>query len=227
MTKQLDFPLNYRPMDRFVDDVAGSASDFPQYVFIEPCYFGSGQNDQHPPTDVMHGEVLTAEVYNALRANQELWASTLLVLTYDEHGGFFDHVAPPSTVAPDANTTRFAFDQLGVRVPALLISPWVDPGVFSAVLDHTSVLRYATDKWNLGLLGARVPQANSIASAIARSKARSDCPTSIPGSSAQPNDLTMPFNAHQVALAAFSHHLDAVSRPTMLVVGIALLCRHL
>ncbi|MCU1294392.1 MAG: hypothetical protein JWP08_3242 [Bryobacterales bacterium] len=209
MTNQLEFHLNYRRMDSFKADAAGSVSDFPQYVFIEPCYFGPGQNDQHPPTDVMHGEALIADVYNALRANEELWASTLLVLTYDEHGGFFDHVAPPPTIAPDTHTTQFAFNQLGVRVPALLISPWVDPGVFPGVLDHTSLLRYVTEKWNLGPLGARVPHAASIASAIARSTARSDCPRSIPRPAAQPNDLTKPYNGQQVALAGFTQHLEA------------------
>ncbi|HEX4168908.1 MAG TPA: alkaline phosphatase family protein [Bryobacteraceae bacterium] len=209
MSTQLEFPLNYRRMDRFAADVAGSANDFPAYVFIEPSYFGSEQNDQHPPTDVMHGEALIADVYNALRTNEELWASTLFVLIYDEHGGFFDHVAPPATIAPDTNTARFAFNQLGIRVPALLISPWVDPGVFSPVLDHTSLLKYATDKWDLGPLGARVPYAASIASAPVRSTARSDCPKSIPRPDAQPNDLTVPFNSHQVALAGLTQHVEA------------------
>jgi phospholipase C len=208
MTTQLQFPLNYRRMDRFAADVAGAAIDFPQYVFIEPCYFGAGQNDQHPPTDVMHGEALIADVYNSLRANEELWASTLLVLIYDEHGGFFDHVAPPATIAPDTHTAQFGFDALGVRVPALLISPWVDPGVFSAILDHTSLLKYVTDKWSLGPLGARVTQAASLADAIGRSTAREDCPLSVARPAAQSNDLTKPFNAQQVALAGFTQHLE-------------------
>ncbi|MBV9304064.1 MAG: hypothetical protein JOY62_11545 [Acidobacteriaceae bacterium] len=208
MIKQLEFPTHYRRMESFAADAQGPADAFPQYVFIEPCYFGAGQNDQHPPTDVVRGEQLIANVYNILRANEELWQSTLFVLLYDEHGGFFDHVAPPPTIAPDDNTNKFAFNQLGVRVPALLISVWVDPGVFHATLDHTSLLRYLTDKWQLGPLGNRVPQANSFASAIARTSARQDCVMSVTASSPQPIDPQMPFNAHQVALAAFTHHLE-------------------
>ena len=210
MVKQLEFPTRYRKMARFAADAAGPGSDFPQYVFIEPCYFGASQNDQHPPTDVMHGENLLADVYNQLRSNEELWESTLLLVLYDEHGGFYDHVPPGAAVPPDGNTTQFAFDQLGVRVPALLISPWVDPGVFSTVLEHTSLLRYATDKWQLGPLGARVPQSNSFASALMnRSSPRTDCPRSVSPLSAQPIDTTAELNAHQVALAGFTHHLEA------------------
>jgi phospholipase C len=208
MTKQLDFPANYRKMDRFAADAQGSAADFPAYVFVEPCYFGSGQNDQHPPTDVMHGEVLLADIYNALRGNEALWASTLLIVLYDEHGGFFDHVAPPPTIAPDGNTKNFAFDQLGIRVPAILISPWVNADVFSGSLDHTSVLRYLTAKWGLGPLGERVARANSFAGAVGRASARSDCPVSIERPPARPNDLDAPLNAHQVALAGFTQHLE-------------------
>lgn len=208
MTKQLEFPTHYRRMADFSADTQGDANAFPQYVFIEPCYFGAGQNDQHPPSDVMHGEALIANVYNLLRANEDLWRTTLLVLVWDEHGGFFDHVPPPPTVAPDGNTKDFAFDRLGVRVPALLISPWVDPGVYPAVLDHTSLLKYLTDKWELGPLGNRVPQANSFASAIARTSARPDCIRSVAAAAAQPNNTELPFNAQQVALASFTHHLE-------------------
>lgn len=210
MVEQLKYPEHYRRMERFAADAGGPAADFPQYVFIEPCYFGADQNDQHPPTDVMHGESLLATVYNELRANEELWASMLLVVMYDEHGGFYDHVPPGTTVAPDEHTNQFAFNQMGVRVPAILISPWVDPGVFSPVLEHTSLLKYITDKWELGTLAARVPQSNSFASALAnRRSPRSDCPRSITAASVQPIDMTADLNAHQVALAGFTHHLEA------------------
>jgi phospholipase C len=208
MTQQLELSNGYRQLTRFAADTQGRASDFPQYVFIEPSYFGAGQNDQHPPTDVMHGEALLANVYNALRANEELWASTLFVLPYDEHGGFFDHVPPPATVAPDGNTKQFAFDQLGIRVPALLISPWVDPGVFPTILDHTSLLKYVTDKWQLGQLGNRVPQANSFARAINRTSPRPDCIRSVQVPAAQPNKMDVALNAHQLALAGFTQQLE-------------------
>ncbi len=93
MLHQLEHALHYHDMQRFFQDAAGPAGDFPQYSFIEPAYSGAEQNDQHPPSDIMQGEFLLAKVYNALRANGELWNSTLFVFLYDEHGGFFDHVA--------------------------------------------------------------------------------------------------------------------------------------
>lgn len=206
MTEQLKYPGNYRKMDRFAADAA--SADFPQYVFIEPCYFGPGQNDEHPPTDVMHGEALLATVYNELRANEALWASTLFVVLYDEHGGFYDHLPPPATIPPDGNTKTFAFDKLGVRIPALLISPWLDPGVLSTQFDHTSLLRYLSDKWKLGPLGNRTAQASSFAAALARTAARTNCPGSLTIPTAAASDANPALNAHQVALAGFTHNLE-------------------
>src|SRR5215469_2616026 len=199
----------YRHLERFVEDAAGAEAEFPQYSFIEPYYFGAKQNDQHPPTDVRHGEALIAQVYNALRGNDELWKSTLFVLLYDEHGGFYDHVPPPSTVSPDQHTNVFGFDVLGVRVPALLISPWVDPGVLKTQFDHTSLLKYATDKWGLGPLGNRTAQASTFADArMKRSSARGDCPRAIEVPVASDNPPDSPLNGHQTALAGFSHYLE-------------------
>ena len=160
--RQLRNALRYRPFARFEQDAAGSADDFPAYVFIEPSYFFN-QNDQHPPSDVHKGEVLLARVYNALRANDELWARTLLVLVYDEHGGFYDHVYPGPAVPPDDDHDEYTFDQFGLRVPAILISPWLAAGVCKTELDHTSLLKYVSDKWRLGPLGARTLHANSFA----------------------------------------------------------------
>lgn len=208
MTEQLKFPGNYRKMESFALDASGPADSFPQYVFIEPCYFGSGENDQHPPTDVMHGEALIATVYNELRGNEELWQSTLFILLYDEHGGFYDHVPPPGAVAPDNNTKTFAFDKLGVRVPAVLISPWLDPGVLPTEFDHTSLLRYVSDKWGLGPLGNRTAAAQSFASAFVRTSGRTDCPRQLAVPAGAPMVSNPPLNAHQVALAAFTHHLE-------------------
>jgi phospholipase C len=151
--------------DSFEEAAAGPADDFPQFVFIEPSYFLQ-QNDQHPPSDVMHGDILIARIYNALRRNETLWKETLLVILYDEHGGFYDHVFPGPAVPPDSHAEEYTFDQFGVRVPAILISPWVGRGPFAVELDHTSLLRYLTDKWQLGSLGARTAAANSFADVI-------------------------------------------------------------
>lgn len=174
----------YATMDQFYEQAAEPAANFPEYAFIEPAYFGAEENDQHPPADVRKGEELIAKVYNTLRGNADLWNSTLLVIVYDEHGGFYDHVAPPATVAPDNHTTEYAFVELGVRVPAILVSPWVKRSVVKTVFDHTSLLRYLCDKWNLPPLCARMQagagamQARSIAEALSQTM-RTDTPASI------------------------------------------------
>lgn len=142
--------IKYRKFQNFFGDAAGDEDKFPRFCFIEPAYNHPGANDDHPPYDVMSGQALIAEVYNALRANEPLWKSTLLLIVYDEHGGFYDHVAPPPTVPPDNHHSEYTFDQLGPRVPAILVSPYIQPGVFSEQLDHTSLLRYVSDKWNWG-----------------------------------------------------------------------------
>lgn len=159
-------PGVYGDMDDFHELASGDPAAFPEFSFIEPKYFsvfGHTQNDQHPPHDVSLGDALIADVYNALRGNEALWQQTLLVVLYDEHGGFYDHVPPPATVPPDdAVDTHFHFDfrRLGVRVPALLVSPHVKAGgVDHGTYDHTSLLAYLCRKWDLLPLGARCEQA--------------------------------------------------------------------
>ncbi|HEX7936209.1 MAG TPA: alkaline phosphatase family protein [Paraburkholderia sp.] len=169
---------NYRYFDEFFSDAAGPADAFPEFVLIEPKYFGEAQNDDHPPHNIMKAEKLIADTYNALRCNQALWQSTLLVILYDEHGGFYDHVPPPSNaVAPDEHTSTFDFTRLGVRVPAILVSPWCAGGVCHVQFDHCSVLKYLCDKWTLPPLGNRTKAAASIGLAIrTTSTARADTP---------------------------------------------------
>ena len=210
MVKQLRHLEHYRGMDDFFEDVEKDHASFPQYVFIEPCYSGKGQNDQHPPTDVMKGELLIAKVYNGLRSNEDLWRRTLLVIVYDEHGGFYDHVVPPPTEAPDDLTSEFSFEQLGVRVPALLVSPWVDPGVIHTVFDHTSLLRYLTDKWGLGPLGLRTAQANSFGpELLKRDQPRMDAPGAFTDALLGPVELpNKRVNENQKALVSFSQLLE-------------------
>lgn len=161
---------------------------------------------------------MIARVYNAIRWNEELWNSTLFIVTYDEHGGFYDHVEPPKAVCPDGNTFEYSFDRLGVRVPAVLVSPWLEPGVFSGVLDHTSVGRYLSEIWGIRPLGKRMAQAGSFRDALTSlSTPRDDTPPGIevppvkakvmataPGSGAQ--------NENQVALLALSDRLEEERR---------------
>lgn len=123
----------------FYDDPVGRHSfkkdaargRLPSYSFIEPRYFPDPvlrtlPTDEHPPHDVRLGEQLVADVYNTLRQSP-LWKKTLLVITYDEHGGCYDHVPPPSAVPPD-NYDPADFNRYGVRVPAVLVSPYIQEG---------------------------------------------------------------------------------------------------
>lgn len=108
----------------------------PSLTVIEPRYFdlkGFPGNDDHPSHDVASGQKLVKEVYETLRASPQ-WNETLLVITYDEHGGFYDHVETPyvNVPNPDGNTGPppyfFKFDRLGVRVPTIMVSPWIKKG---------------------------------------------------------------------------------------------------
>ena len=123
----------------------------PSVTFIEPEYTDgphSEPNDDHAPTGVEPGQKFLADVYNTVIANPEKWAKTLLVVTYDEHGGFFDHV-PPLNIPATINGIEF--QTTGVRVPAFLISPHVKPGQpFNGALDHTSILQLLDDRFVRG-----------------------------------------------------------------------------
>jgi phospholipase C len=212
--------INYHHMQRFHEDVAGDPKSFPRYVFIEPTYYPPGANDDHPCHNVIEGEALLASVYNSLRANKPLWESSLLVVVFDEHGGYYDHVEPPSTVPPDHHQENFDFKRLGVRVPAVLVSPFASRGVNHTVFDHTSLLRYLVDKWTLGSLGARVSDAgtNSIGSAL-QADPSNDGPVSISTSpeiggpiprAPAPAPATQ-LSSHQSALFALSHSLESMA----------------
>jgi phospholipase C len=113
----------------------------------EDLILGLQGNDMHPPGDVRTAENLLANIYTSLIANPETWNHTLLIITFDEHGGIFDHIPPPAAIPPDDNFQNgFCFDRYGVRVPALFISPLIqketvirsdDPLI---PFDHTSVI---------------------------------------------------------------------------------------
>ena len=99
-------------------------TSFPQFVLIEPKYFGEAQNDDHPPHNIMKAEKLIADTYNALRSNQALWERTLLVILYDEHGGFFDHVVRRRmSMAPDEHTASFDFTRPAFGCPLFSSHP--------------------------------------------------------------------------------------------------------
>jgi phospholipase C len=160
------FAGNFRFFSEFFRDLANGT--LPHYCFLEPRYFNFLSwmaNDQHPPHDVQLGEHLIADVYEQLRASR-YWAKSLLVVLYDEHGGIYDHELPPATVNPDGKPSidpPFAFDRLGLRVPAVLVSPLIAPGtVDSTLYDHTSLLATVRELFNLpDPLTKRDAQANT------------------------------------------------------------------
>lgn len=158
---------NWFDVSRFAAHVA--AGDLATYSFIEPNHMGPNSNSQHPGNnfephegvyDFERGEALIASIYESLRSNPEVFAKTLFLITYDEHGGLFDHVPPPTNaVAPTLGKaaisltrrfvslfvtyrgTRFDFRTLGARVPTVVVSPWVAKGrVDDTLYDHTSIV---------------------------------------------------------------------------------------
>jgi len=158
------------------------------YSFIEPRFINFHQwkaTDQHPPHDVRFGEYLIAEVYDALRASS-YWEKCMLLVLYDEHGGFFDRVPPPDNVPnPDgkvATDPPFDFTRLGVRVPAILASPWLEKGqVDSTIYEHASIP--ATLRVLFGLpsaLTARDKAANTFERNLTRTSPRTDAPLTLP-----------------------------------------------
>ncbi len=138
---------DFDDMDGFFARAA--AGTLPNVSIVEPIF---GRNDDHPPAHPLAGQLFIGQLYEALRDSPQ-WERTLFIVTYDEHGGFFDHVPPPSF--PDQRAAD-GFGQAGFRVPTLLVSPWVKPGtVFHTPVDHTSVIALLTQLYGLEPLTVR------------------------------------------------------------------------
>lgn len=153
-------------------------------------------------------------MYNAVRANEDLWSKCLLVVLYDEHGVFMTTKTPPSAVPPDHHQEEYTFDQLGLLVPAILVLPSVQKGVLNINFDRTSLLQYLTYKWNLGPLGARTAAAKTFAGAIG-TKVRTDCPKELPlggpAGSAVPAPGRPVMSSHQTALFSMTQLLESMT----------------
>ncbi|MDT7602308.1 MAG: phospholipase [Acidobacteriota bacterium] len=189
------------------------------YSFICPRFNNAAEghgNSQHAPEDARYGDNLVADVYEALRANDAVWAKTVLIVTYDEHGGFYDHVVPPaenipnpdginSPVAGDPGASfvpPFKFDRLGLRVPAVIASPWVKAGkIDSTRYQHTSVLATLKKMFNLpAFLTKRDASANTFDQIFQELSApRTDSPKTLPRAAlpkitASPTSAVHPLN---------------------------------
>jgi phospholipase C len=144
---------------------AASTGTLPAFSIVDPNYGilpgGEGGNDDHPDHDITLGQIFLASVYQAL-AQSPQWGRCLLIITYDEHGGFYDHVSPPTTV-----DERLEFQQLGFRVPSLVVGPFVKRGcVDSTQLEHVSVISTASRRFGLAPLNERANVTNDVSSAI-------------------------------------------------------------
>jgi phospholipase C len=164
------------------------------YVFIEPHYghvLSDGRNfkcgnSQHPLDDVTRGEKLLKDVYETVRKSPH-WMNSALIVLYDEHGGFYDHAAPPAATPPGDqsqsgnNRHGFNFDQLGVRVPVLVISPYTARGAIDhRVHDHTSVLATLEHLFGLRPLTRRDAGAVGVDQLFSLKQPRQDTPTRLP-----------------------------------------------
>ncbi|TVY28523.1 Non-specific phospholipase C6 [Lachnellula hyalina] len=179
---------NIAPLDKFYADA--KAGTLPQFTYINPecCSYQSF----HPPSPITLGEQFIKGIYEAVR-NSPQWEETLFILTFDEHGGFGDHVPPPVNVpagdnltytelAPDGRNNTFDFKRLGLRVPTLLISPWVGKGIIEkkglnngGEYTHTSILKFINELWALDDLTERVTYSSTFEHLITDIK-RDDTP---------------------------------------------------
>ncbi|KAJ1427859.1 Phosphoesterase [Sesbania bispinosa] len=170
----------------------------PNYVVVEQRYFdllSLPGNDDHPSHDVAEGQKFVKEVYEALRASPQ-WNEILFVIIYDEHGGFYDHVPTPvdGVPSPDGiagpDPFKFQFDRLGVRVPAIIISPWIEPGKVlhepsgpfpTSQYEHSSIPATVKKIFNLPeFLTKRDAWAGTLDGLLTLTTPRTDCPVKLP-----------------------------------------------
>jgi phospholipase C len=199
----------------------------PAYTFLEPS-FGASGNSQHPNYDVATGEKLIQDTYNAVRTGPG-WNDTLLLITYDEHGGNYDHFPPPSGATPPDNSIgefNFDFKRFGVRIPALLISPRIAAGtVFRAkrgIIDHTSVLKTIELRWNVPPLTERDKAAADLGDVLTLAVPRTDDPlqgvlpptSDIPHPEQAEPSLIENLHAHKVSLLPLRNDQGSYDRHT-------------
>ncbi|KAL5724862.1 phospholipase C [Ranunculus cassubicifolius] len=170
----------------------------PNYTVIEQRYFGTKLfpgNDDHPSHDVTDGQNFVKKVYEALRSSPQ-WNEMLFIIVYDEHGGFYDHVPTPSSGVPTPDDidgpapSFFKFDRLGVRVPCIMISPWIEKGTVlhgpsgpypNSEFEHSSIPATVKKIFNLNeFLTKRDAWAGTFETVITRTSPRTDCPLTLP-----------------------------------------------
>jgi phospholipase C len=151
---------NVLPVESFEE--ACERGTLPTVSVIDPAFL-LAPNDDHPPHDIKSGQAFISAIYKLLTKNPDQWAKTLFLITYDEHGSFFDHVSPPRVESDE----REDFRQLGFRVPSLVIGPYVKKNFVSHVqYDHVTFLSTITRRFGLSPLNARVSETNDVRDCI-------------------------------------------------------------
>lgn len=155
------------PIAEFFAACASGA--LPNVCFVDPRFQGETEgltNDDHPHADIRNGEDFLNTIYEAV-ASSPAWRSTVLVINFDEWGGFFDHVAPQRAPVPPGDAALGSDGLRGFRVPALVISPWSPRRtIIHDLYDHTSVLKMIEWRWHLGPLTIRDAAANNLADVL-------------------------------------------------------------
>ena len=149
-------------IQQFFTDVENG--ELPSFSIVDPVLTAGATigNDDHPPADVRDGQAFIASIYDALAASSH-WDRCLLVVIYDEHGGFYDHVPPPQTFEPQ----HPGFEQLGFRIPGFVVGPQVRSGcVNGTVFDHVSIAATVAKRWGLEPLNERVAATADLSSCI-------------------------------------------------------------
>ena len=197
-----------KDFESFADDVNDSSFDF-GYVFIEPAYdafpndFITG-NSQHPLGSVAAGERLIKATYEAIRKSP-IWGESLLIVTWDEHGGFYDHVAPGPAAAAGAigRAHGFTFEQLGPRVPAVIVSPLIPKNLIEHhLLEHASIPATLIDLFNLPTLPhSREGRVSGVMHLCILDTPRTDAPLTLPAPSVAVEFVAKPNIAFSDAVA--------------------------
>jgi phospholipase C len=183
----LGIPGSFRKFSRFADDWQGTRP-MPQVIFLEPEYTDaplSDPNDDHPPTAITKGQQFLRDIYATVSANPARWQRTMLIILYDEHGGFYDHVSPLPIRTEIGARGGFsvAIENTGIRVPAFVVSPLVEPGsIYCQPLDHTSILQLLADRFDGGKpysadVQPRQVQLSPLSNALTLATPRTDIPS--------------------------------------------------
>jgi phospholipase C len=146
-----------------------AAGTLPQVAYIDPPFVGEGESDEHPPSNMQLGQRFVAEIVDSL-FQSPLWGRSALFITYDEHGGYWDHVPPPLACVPDGippnlspSDIQAAYDRYGVRVPFVVVSPFARKSYVShTVTDQTSILRFIETRFDLPALTKRDANASPL-----------------------------------------------------------------